>query len=368
MMASPRRLSGPHIKLKENPVSRFPLPAVLAFLVLACGAETGNPAGSPLEAPPPPPAAWSEAVGEYAQGPDTVSLLEDAGEPYLFFWAPGEREGGAWAGEKRNLTPVTDSSFSIAGSNESALLRRGDGGRVRALALGERDLPRIFLGGEEGGTFRITPVRDPDELRAEALAATPPEEEGDFLPSDLVELTALDPALALDIRYASTDNFMGEVFYSSPRAFLQRPAAEALVRAHAWLRERGYGLLIHDGYRPWYVTKMFWDATPETLKIFVADPASGSRHNRGCAIDLTLVDLATGEAVSMPGGYDEMSPRSFGTYPGGTARQRWLRALLKEAMEAQGFTVYPAEWWHFDYQDWQRYGIGNQTFEEIGEG
>jgi D-alanyl-D-alanine dipeptidase len=211
-------------------------------------------------------------------------------------------------------------------------------------------------------------VRPPDELRQEALAATPPVEEGDFRPSELVELTTLDPTLRLDIRYAGTNNFMGEVFYSSPRAFLQRPAAEALVQAHTWLKARGYGLLIHDGYRPWYVTKMFWDATPEALKVFVADPASGSRHNRGCAVDLTLVDLATDEPVTMTGGYDEMSPRSYVAYPGGTSRQRWLRDLLREGMEAHGFTVYPAEWWHFDYEDWRQYRIENQTFEEIGTG
>jgi D-alanyl-D-alanine dipeptidase len=172
----------------------------------------------------------------------------------------------------------------------------------------------------------------------------------------------------LDIRYAGTNNFMGEVFYSSPRALLQRPAAEAVVRAHGWLKERGYGLMIHDGYRPWYVTKMFWDATPESLRNFVADPASGSRHNRGCAVDLTLYELETGEVVTMPAGYDEMSPRSHSDYPGGTTRQRWLRGLLREAMEGQGFNVYPDEWWHFDYEDWRRYRIGNQVFEEIGGG
>ncbi|MGW8267679.1 MAG: M15 family metallopeptidase, partial [Longimicrobiales bacterium] len=353
---------------EEIPMSRSPLLSVLTVLILGCGTEAPGPAGTPPEAPPSPPPAWSSAVGEYAQGPDTVSLLEDGGELNLFFWAPGEREGGEWAGERRTLTAVTDSSFSLAGTEETAVLGREEGGRVRSLVLGGRELPRIFLGGEAGGTFRITPVRPPDSLRVEALAAIPPEEEGDFLPSDLVELTTLDSTLALDIRYATTNNFMGEIFYSSPRAFLQRPAAEALARAHAWLRDRGYGLLIHDGYRPWYVTRMFWDATPEALKLFVADPASGSRHNRGCAVDLTLVELATGEVVTMPGGYDEMSPRSYITYPGGTSRQRWLRELLREAMEAHGFTVYPAEWWHFDYQDWRRYRIGNQTFEEIGEG
>jgi D-alanyl-D-alanine dipeptidase len=262
---------------------------------------------------------------------------------------------------------VDDSTFLTAGNRDTVRVRRGPEGTVRALTLGGRDLSRIFLGGEEGETFRITPLRPPEALRAEALAATPPEERGDFLPSDLVELVSLAPSLRLDIRYAGTNNFMGEVFYASPRAFLQRPAAEALVRVQAWLEERGYGLLIHDGYRPWYVTKMFWDATPEDLKIFVADPASGSRHNRGCAVDLTLVDLATGAPVTMPGGYDEMSPRSYVSYPGGTSRQRWLRDLLREAMEAHGFTVYPAEWWHFDYRDWRRYPVGNETFEEIGE-
>jgi D-alanyl-D-alanine dipeptidase len=307
-------------------------------------------------------------VGEYAQGPDTVSLLEDEGELQLFFWTPGNREEGEWPGRRAALTPVNDSTFTAAGVEGPVAVRRGEGGRVQALALGERELSHITLGGEEGGTFQITPVRPPGELRAEALAATPPEEEGDFLPPDLVELVTVDSTLQLDIRYAGTNNFMGEVFYSSPRAFLQRPAAEALARAHAWLKEKGYGLLIHDGYRPWYVTKMFWDATPGALKLFVADPATGSRHNRGCAIDLTLFDLATGEVVTMPGGYDEMSPRSYVTYPGGTSRQRWLRDLLREAMETHDFTVYPAEWWHFDYKDWRRYRIGNQTFEEIGKG
>jgi D-alanyl-D-alanine dipeptidase len=234
------------------------------------------------------------------------------------------------------------------------------------LVVGTRTFSRLSLGADEGETFRIVPVREPGELREEALAAVPPLEEGEFLPSDLVDLVTMDPDIRLDIRYASTNNFMGEVFYSSPRAFLQRPAAEALVRAHQWLSERGYGLLIHDGYRPWYVTKMFWDATPEDLKDFVADPATGSRHNRGCAVDLTLFDLNTGKPVVMPAGFDEMTPRSHVDFPGGTTRQRWYRKLLREAMEAQGYTVYPGEWWHFDYQDWQRYRIENQVFDEIG--
>lgn len=348
-------------------MSRLSIHAAFCLLALACGPETEAPGTPTPEAPPPPPQAWAEVVGEYAAGPDTVSFLEEAGEPHLLTWAPGSREDGEWPGETSRLTPADDSTFLVTEGRDTVRVRRNPQRGIRALALGGRELSRISLGGAGEGSFRIIPLRPPEALRAEALAATPPAEQGDFLPSDLVELVALDPSLRLDIRYAGTNNFMGEVFYSSPRAFLQRPAAEALVRVQGWLEDRGYGLLVHDGYRPWYVTKMFWDATPEDLKIFVADPASGSRHNRGCAVDLTLVDLGTGAPVTMPGGYDEMSPRSYVSYPGGTSSQRWLRDLLREAMEAHGFTVYPAEWWHFDYQDWRRYRIGNEIFEEIGE-
>ena len=213
--------------------------------------------------------------------------------------------------------------------------------------------------------FRVTPLRPIAELRQEALLAQPPAPRGDERPSDLVELDTLDPTIRLDIRYATDQNFLGEPVYSQARAFLQRPAAEALVRAHRALASRGYGLLVHDGYRPWYVTKIFWDVTPPDKREFVADPAEGSKHNRGCAVDLTLFDLKTGKAVRMPSVYDEMSPRAYANYAGGTARQRELRDLLRHAMEAEGFTVLPEEWWHFDYRDWQSYAVQNVTFENL---
>jgi D-alanyl-D-alanine dipeptidase len=306
-------------------------------------------------APPPSPTADQAAlVGEYAGASDTLSLLEREGALWLFRWGAGPEP----------LARTSDSTYATAGGASTLQVDRG-AAEGPSLRIDGRAFRRITLGGVEGESFRITPVRPVGELRAEALAARPPAEEGAFEDFDLAELVALDPTIRLDVRYATTNNFMGEVFYTEGRAFLQRPAAEALVRAHRALADRGYGLLIHDGYRPWYVTRMFWDATPEPLRIFVADPSLGSRHNRGCAVDLTLFDLSTGLPVEMPGGYDEMSPRSFPDYPGGTTRQRWHRELLRQAMEAQGFTVYEAEWWHFDYKDWRSYRIGNQRFEEI---
>ena len=167
-------------------------------------------------------------------------------------------------------------------------------------------------------SFRITPLRPVAELRREALRAQPPPETGEFSPADLVELARVGPGLELEVRYATSNNFLGTPVYERARAFLQRPAAEALARVARTLRAAGYGLLVFDGYRPWYVTKIFWDATPDDKKQFVANPAEGSRHNRGCAVDLTLYDMKTGRAVDLPSGYDEMTDRAYADYSGGT--------------------------------------------------
>jgi len=216
--------------------------------------------------------------------------------------------------------------------------------------------------------FRIEPVRPVSELLPIALAAKPPEETGDFRASDLVELVALDPTIKLDIRYATTNDFLGTPLYSQARAFMQRPAAEALARVQKSLAAEGYGLLVHDAYRPWYVTKVFWDATPADKHQFVADPATGSRHNRGCAVDLTLYTLRDGRPVEMPSLYDEMSVRAYPNYSGGSAGQRRLRDFLRRHMEAEGFTVFEYEWWHFDYRGWKSYRLQNVRFEDIGHG
>lgn len=197
--------------------------------------------------------------------------------------------------------------------------------------------------------------------------ARPPKEEGPFRTPELIELTKLDRSIKLDVRYATANNFAGRAVYAEARAFLQRPAAEALVRASRALRRKGYGLAVFDGYRPWSVTKLFWEITPEAKKQFVADPSKGSRHNRGCAVDLTLYELKTGREVSMPGDYDEMSERSHINYAGGTPEQRRLRDLLRAAMEAEGFNVYEPEWWHYDYKEWRQYPILNLSFGEIGK-
>ena len=268
------------------------------------------------------------------------------------------------------VTPLTERAESEFTTDSGAIrvhFSRDATGRATELQLGDARLPRNEIEPRAGtNQLRVTPVKPVESLRGEALAASPPTEAGPFAANELVELVRLDPSIKLEIRYATTNNFLGTRFYDEPRAFLQRPAAEAVVRAHRALQQHGYGLLIHDAYRPWYVTKMFWDAVPLDTRWLVADPAQGSRHNRGAAVDLSLYELATGKPVEMPSTYDESTDRAYADYPGGTTRQRWHRALLRRAMEAEGFRVNVHEWWHFDHATWRSYAITNVPFDRIG--
>lgn len=182
---------------------------------------------------------------------------------------------------------------------------------------------------------------------------------------ELIEVVSLDPSLKLDVRYARTDNFVGKVVYDEPRVFLQKPVAEDLVRAHLQLKNHGFGLLLYDGYRPWSVTKIFWDSVTVENRKFVADPATGSVHNRGCAIDLSMYRLSTGEPVVMPSDFDEMTERSYFDYPGGTPIERECRDLLRAVMEKNHFYGIKYEWWHFNHRLLKEYPILNLPFSEL---
>ncbi len=303
--------------------------------------------------PAPPPDAWRDLIGEYGWDHDVLYILERDGRLFALI---------EWFGlYPLDVVDVDHLRFPPRGlyAGETMHIVRGTDARPRALDLGGVVFERRRIAPEEGTTFRITPQRPVEELRRESLAAVPPPQPATLRAPELVALPPLDAGLRFDIRYATTDNFMGVVLYDRADPRLQQPAAEALVRVQRALAPRGVGLLIHDAFRPWYVTRIFWEATPPAQRIFVADPATGSRHNRGAAVDLSLYDIATGRPVPMVSGYDEFSPRAYPFYPGGTSEQRWYRALLRHAMEAEGFTVFEAEWWHFDHSGWRNWAVGN---------
>jgi CubicO group peptidase (beta-lactamase class C family)/D-alanyl-D-alanine dipeptidase len=313
----------------------------------------------PLPKPDSLPARWAGLVGEYGWDHDILFIYERQGTLFAliewFFAYPLKQE--------------SDSVFAFPRDGlydgEQLVFRRDRRGRVMGLEAAGVYFARRTIGPEGEGQLRVTAVRPVPVLLLEAQAAVPPAESGSFRAPDLVDLANLDSTIRLDIRYATTNNFLGTVFYPSARALLQRPAAEALRRAHRRLRALGYGLLIHDAYRPWYVTRIFWDATPPAQRWMVANPTRGSRHNRGCAVDLTLYDLRTGHPIDMGGTYDEVTERSFPDYPVTTTLQRWHRELLRQVMEDEGFTRIVDEWWHFDFRDWREYPILNRPFEAL---
>ncbi len=180
---------------------------------------------------------------------------------------------------------------------------------------------------------------------------------------ELVNLIDIINGLKLDIRYATTNNFTKQQIYTSPLAFLRKPAALALAQVQDSLRKLNLGLIIFDAYRPYSATVKFYEIIKDTR--FVADPKVGSKHNRGCAVDVALYDLKTGEIVPMPTEFDDFSEKAGANYPNLPKTVLYNRSLLSGIMQAFGFTIYPDEWWHFDYQNWGNFPLMDIPFNEL---
>lgn len=174
-------------------------------------------------------------------------------------------------------------------------------------------------------------------------------------PGDLVELNRVIPTICLQIRYATTDNFTHHKVYDSARCFLRRGTALKLKGVQDELRAKGLGLKVWDGYRPLSVQKIFWALVPDER--YVANPAKGSRHNRGAAVDLTLVHLKNCSELKMPTPHDDLSVRAHRDYINLPPEAIANRKILEDVMTRHGFIGLPTEWWHFDDTDWQRYPI-----------
>lgn len=179
----------------------------------------------------------------------------------------------------------------------------------------------------------------------------------------LVDLEKEIPGIVLEIRYATTNNFTKEKIYNLAKAYARRPVAEALKKIQAELKQQGLGVKIFDAYRPYKATVKFYEVYRDTT--YVASPYRGSRHNRGCALDLTLIQLNSNEEVEMPTGYDSFSKAAWPTTPVEDPTIRKNRALLIRVMEKHGFRVNSSEWWHFDFIGWKKYEVLDIDFEEL---
>jgi D-alanyl-D-alanine dipeptidase len=234
-------------------------------------------------------------------------------------------------------------------------------GEGREITLSRREVAFGLAALPLAGCASVGPDRDVFFISADKAAALLPDD-----PKRLLELIKLDPAIRLDMRYATANNFTGRILYDEARAFLAAPAAQAVARASKMAQADGFGLTIYDAYRPWRITKKLWDATPVgPKKEYVANPKRGSKHNRGCAVDLTLHDLQTGQLVEMPTEFDDFSEKAHRDYMGASAAAIANRARLARYLEAEGFVGLSNEWWHFDFTGWEQFPVMDNPFNKI---
>lgn len=183
-----------------------------------------------------------------------------------------------------------------------------------------------------------------------------------FAQYDVVNVWKLDTTIVLDIRYATTNNFTGKQVYDEAKFFLRTEPANKILEVQKELQKLGLGLKIFDGYRPLSVQRKFWEIMPDER--YVANPEKGSRHNRGAAVDLTLVDK-NGNEILMPTPYDDFTEKASRNYMDLPAQIIINRKFLEDIMLKYGFVGMPTEWWHFDYTGWEKYDILDVDFKKL---
>jgi D-alanyl-D-alanine dipeptidase len=202
--------------------------------------------------------------------------------------------------------------------------------------------------------YSLAIIEDAGRYR-EIIAADPEQQ--------LVDLAEAIPGICLDIKYAGADNFTGSLLYPEPRAYLRQPVAAALRDVQQALSLQGLGICIFDAYRPYSVSLKLWEHLRDER--YVAAPWTGSRHNRGCAVDMTLIDSVSGTALAMPTGYDDFSQRAHHAYADLPEEVLRNRRLLVDAMCCRGFSPLPTEWWHFDFNGWEKFDLLDLPFASL---
>ena len=226
--------------------------------------------------------------------------------------------------------------------------------------IGSKRFARSFFPGEGNKELRVESSGDYPALKEAAQKADMPAQLQQGQAARLVRIRSVAPDVKFDLRYAGADNIFGVPLYDATEAYVEAETAVALKKVADKLAARGYGLLVWEGYRPWYVSKLASDLLPKDKKGMMPAPDKGEDRNTGRTVDVGLYDLASGEAVNMISDFDEVSVRQFPGFRGGTERQRSQRDLLADVMKECGFTQGRDEWWHFtlgNLADWQHLNI-----------
>ena len=329
---------------------------ILSMLLCLCFFAAGHGWAAPAFEPKDCPKDLKYILGMYYGNGEMFLLRENNGEVELVYRF-GQNDY-TFAGS--NVYPLYKEHFDSYTINESGPLNHLDAavriersreGYGVSCSVGGNRYSRRFFAGENGRPFRFAPVSDWQALKTAADAAVMPAQLGAGQQAQLVDLAQAVPGLKFDLRYAQADNCFGQALTDDQRAFLDADAAQALAQAQQYLKPYGYGILVWEAYRPWYVSKLAYDALPADKKSMLPAPEIGFSHNTGRSIDVSLYLLATGENAGMISGFDEPSVRQYASFAGGTTLERYRRDLLRSAMQMAGFTASETEWWHFDYGD-----------------
>ena len=305
-------------------------------------------------------------LGMYSGNASVFLLREDKGKLQIVYHTdPDDRDfsmGSIFPLKKVRFDSYTLNEGGPLLSAEAPVhFERDTEGNGIACKIGGKRFTRYFFPGEGGKVFRVEANADYQSLKDAAPGAVMPAKlrQGGQA-GRLVRIRSAVPNARFDLRYAGSDNIFGAPLYEAVEAFAEEETAAALKKAADKLAVRGYGILVWEGYRPWYVSKLASDLLPKDKKDMLPPPDKGEDRNTGRTVDVSLYDLANGEAVAMISDFDEVSVRQFPGYPGGTEQQRSLRDMLAAVMKDCGFTQGREEWWHFtlgDTKGWQHLNI-----------
>lgn len=316
-------------------------------------------------------------LGFYYGNGENIIIREDKGRLELLYRYAEEDKSFSMA-NRYPMTKVHFDSYTIneagpmGGSETTVRFDRDPDGFGITCRVGGHMYTRSFFGytsGERNKAYTI-PTHEEEgwkQMRAEAAAAVEP---GKLKQGKTVELINAKRVAGLKVKsiYGAVSNFFSHPLYDNDNLYLAKEAVEALERVQSKLEAYGYGLVLYDAYRPWHISKLANLALPKNQKNMLEDPEKqGSSHNTGLAVDVSLIELASGNELEMPSAFDEPSPRQYSSYAGGTERQRYRREVLRSVMQEEGFKGIEMEWWHFEYGKLGEYAHMNTSYAELPE-
>lgn len=338
------------------------------FFFVCCLALPGKAAAEPAASPP----DIAALLGFYQSEGESILIREREGALELLYAVIRDD----YAFNKCNvfqMIKIRYDEYTVSAASPrdwrltmTAKFERDRDGRGITLVIDKRRFGRVFMPNEKGGeVFRLSLPQPLEVMRRAALAAAMPQRGGDLPAAELVDVTTVDPTLKTALLYATDGNATGAPIYEESRAFLDATAAVALSRVNKRLNAHGYGLVVWDAYRPWYITKLLHDILPPDKKYMLEAPEAGSPYNRGLSVSVSLCDAKTGEEIVMITALDEPSPRALSKFQGGGELERYRRDLLRFFMQCEGFGGVEHEWWHFDYKDFDKYRLLNIPFAQL---